>query len=62
MACLASEAQGLLRYTLVQECSTMFRSKASWNGKLKTENMLTTKEIEIVQTFMKDCLYETLFI
>ena len=60
----ASEARGLLRYTLVQERSTMFRKimqgRLEW--KMKTDNMLTTKEIEIVQTFMKDCLYETLFV
>jgi len=46
----ASEARGLLRYTLVQERSTMFRKimqgRLEW--RVKTENMLTTKEIEIV--------------
>ena len=45
----ASETRGLLRYTLVRECSTMFRKimqgRLEW--RVKTENMLTTKEIEI---------------
>ena len=46
-------------YKIVVLCSIM-QGRLEW--RVKTENMLTTKEIEIVQTFMKDCLYETLFI
>ena len=46
-------------YKIVVQCSIM-QGRLEW--RVKTENMLTTKEIEIVQTFMKDCLYETLFI
>ena len=46
-------------YKIVVQCSIM-QGRLEW--RVKTENMLTTKEIKIVQTFMKDCLYETLFI